>query len=115
MGFRRFLRLVESQQELLPSWWSTTKADECVALGLSGALWNFLALAVQEHDIIQHYRSSLMPMQLRIGEQISGTGPTGMPGTTISEAQMMIEKCEGPDFMANLDTSVCAASEHARM
>ncbi|KAJ5368988.1 uncharacterized protein N7496_008748 [Penicillium cataractarum] len=74
-GFRRFLRLVEMQRELLPSWWSPVKANECVALGLSRSEWSCLAYAVEKSDIIEHY-GHFMHKQLRMfGEQVYGTPP----------------------------------------
>lgn len=91
-GFRRFLCLAEEQAGLLPSWWSQEKAVECTDLGLSGG-WSSLASAVGKSEIVEHYGSPVMPMQLRMfGEQVYKTGPGGQSGATMMRLQMQAEK-----------------------
>lgn len=92
-GFRRFLKKVEKKRGLLPDWWSSAKAEECVKLG-SGQHPDYdLGHAVQKHDIIEQYGDSTMPMKLRMfGEQIYGSGPGGANGSAMLRMQMSLEK-----------------------
>lgn len=77
-GFRRFLGKVERRPGLLPEWWTSAKANKCVALGSTGPSWAYLADRVEKQEIIQHYGNCLMPMLLRMfGEQVYGTSPGG--------------------------------------
>ena len=93
-GFRRFLHLAEGRSGLLPSWWSREKAAECEAVGMNDG-WSSLANAIEKSDVIEHYRNSNMPMQLRMfGEQVYGRGPGGQSGAAMRQAQMMVEKGE---------------------
>lgn len=92
--FRRFLRLAEKRTGLLPSWWSREKEAECIAFGLTPG-WSSLAAAVEKGDIIEHYGSSVMPMQLRMfGEQVYKIGPWGQSGASMMQLQMQIENKE---------------------
>ncbi|KAI9374061.1 hypothetical protein BJX61DRAFT_344395 [Aspergillus egyptiacus] len=94
-SFRRFLRKVtEEKRELLPSWWSPEKAEECEQLAETGVGWSSLYNnAVQKQDIIDHYENPLMPMQIRMfAEQIYGTGPGGQSGAVILPIMAMQEK-----------------------
>ena len=77
-GFRRFLRRVERKQELLPTWWSRQKADECVLVGRrSGALTS----AVEKSDIEEDYDDPTMPSQLReFGGKVYGRAYGGGSG-----------------------------------
>jgi splicing suppressor protein 51 len=93
-GFRRFLRLAERRSGLLPSWWSQEKAAECEAVGMNDG-WSSLANAIEKSDVIEHYGTSNMPMQLRMfGEQVYGRGPGGQSGAAMRQVQMMAEKRE---------------------
>ncbi|KAH6711912.1 putative MYND domain protein [Leptodontidium sp. MPI-SDFR-AT-0119] len=105
IGFVRFLGLAESRTGLLPSWWSTDKGKECIALGLgSDNGWSSLAHKVAKRGLIEHYGNPLMPMQLRLfGEQVYGRGPGGQSGEMIIMMQM---KAEGGDLISSgLDVS----------
>lgn len=94
-GFERFLRLVEKQRGLLPSWWSKEKAEKCVAVGMKRDQWSYLGYAIQKDDVIEHYGDRKMPMQLRMfAEQVYGCGPGGQDGTEMRKLQMMIENGE---------------------
>jgi splicing suppressor protein 51 len=95
-GFCRFLERVQSRPGLLPSWWSPIKADECVELGLSGAVWNHLLYIVQKDDIINHYRHYMMPMQMRIFAEQVYSGPTGPLERSPLLAAMDLENRDGP-------------------
>ncbi|KAI8602168.1 putative MYND domain protein [Dissophora ornata] len=91
-GFLKFLVLAENQRALLPSWWSKEKANECVTLGMEKEGWSSLANPAEKADLVEHYGDPLMPMQLRMfGEQVYGTGPGGMSGAAMLQAQMMGE------------------------
>ncbi|KAG0208394.1 hypothetical protein BGX28_000612, partial [Mortierella sp. GBA30] len=103
VGFMRFLRLAEKRQGLLPSWWSQSKAEECLRQGMGGG-WSSLAVCIEKQDIIEHYEDSLMPMQLRmLGEQICLRGPGGMCGTDMLKFQVQAEA--NNLYRANFDTS----------
>lgn len=91
-GFQRFLSLAQSRRGLLPSWWSEEKASECMRLGIRNSGWSSLSSAVEKSDIVEHYGSPVMPMQLRmLGEQVYGRGPGGQPGAGMMKMQMMME------------------------
>lgn len=89
-GCRRFVHMAEQKPGLMPSWWMPQKVDECVAsAGNTRNDWSNLAHAVEKSDIMEHYGSQDMPMQLRMfAEQVYGTGP--VPGQ--SSATMMAMK-----------------------
>jgi splicing suppressor protein 51 len=90
-SFQRFLRLAEGRVGLLPPWWSREKAAECIAVGMSHS-WSSLASMIEKSDVIEHYGSPNMPMQLRMfAEQVYGRGPAGQSGTSMRKAQMMAE------------------------
>lgn len=90
LGFRRFLRLAEKER-LLPSWWSREKADACINFGLSRG-WSALDCAIEKSDIMEHYGSPVMPMQLRMfGEQVYKIGPWGQSGASMMQLQMEVE------------------------
>lgn len=90
-AFRRFLRLAESRDGLLPPWWSSEKATQCEEMGnVSG--WSSLSQKADKAQILGHYGDSNMPMQMRLfGEQVYGTAPGGQPGAPIIAMQMRAE------------------------
>ena len=93
-GFRRFLRLAQGNEGLLPPWWSQENSAECEAVG-TNAGWSSLASEIQKSDIMEHYGNPKMPMQLRIlGEQVYGRGPGGQGGATAVQFGMMAETGE---------------------
>ncbi|KAK6329617.1 hypothetical protein TWF730_006164 [Orbilia blumenaviensis] len=101
-GFNRFLTLATAKQNLLPSWWTPEKAQECVSFGMDTEEWQSLRKTITKADVIDHYGDSLMPMQLRLfGEQIYGTGPGGQPGKTVM-TMMMAQEAGGAGFMSHL-------------
>ncbi|KAK6502512.1 hypothetical protein TWF506_003093 [Arthrobotrys conoides] len=101
-GFNRFLRLATAKQNLLPTWWTPEKAQECVSYGMDTEEWQSLRKPITKADVIDHYGNSLMPMQLRMfGEQIYGTGPGGQPGATMIKA-MMAQEAGGAGFMSHM-------------
>lgn len=80
-GFKRFLSLLELKPDLLPAWWSSTSAMECVAFSSchcdsQGVVqWSGLVYAAGWTNIVQHYRDFSMPSQLRVfAEQVYGSG-----------------------------------------
>ncbi|KAG4431779.1 hypothetical protein IFR05_012736 [Cadophora sp. M221] len=105
IGFVRFLGLAESKTGLLPSWWSTDKGKECIALGLGRDNgWSSLGQKVAKSGLIEHYGNPLMPMQLRLfGEQVYGRGPGGQSGEKIIMMQMEAE--DGDVISSVLDVS----------
>lgn len=104
MGFRRFLRLAESREGILPSWWSPEKAVECEAVGMNDDNgWSSLAVAVEKRDLVEHYQDSSMPMQLRmLGEQVYGRGPGGLNGTMMRRQMMLAENNELGDGLMSI-------------
>lgn len=114
-GFRRFLGLVECQRGLLPSWWSPTKANECIALGLSRPGWSSLACTVEKSSIVDHYGDRLMPRQLRMfSEQIYGTTPNGQSGARMLQSQMSLERDGGYRCWFHVDWShLCRSPSEA--
>ncbi|EAW06577.1 putative MYND domain protein [Aspergillus clavatus NRRL 1] len=95
-GFRRFLKRVERNPDLLPRWWTPAKAEECMRYGTDSASWSDLGCAVEKHDVSEHYGNQLMPMQLRMfGEQVLGTGPGGQKGAAMMKMQMAVESGGG--------------------
>jgi splicing suppressor protein 51 len=91
-GFRRFLGLVESHRELLPSWWSPTKRELCENLGMDASQWHDLRCAVEKSDIIEHYGDQQFPMQLRMfAETVIGRGIGGADGTQMKELMVSVE------------------------
>ncbi|KAG0314173.1 hypothetical protein BGZ99_008304 [Dissophora globulifera] len=93
-GFKKFLRLTETRKELLPQWWSTAKAQECVKFG-SGPKpgeRGLLDYAVEKPDLIEEYGDSSMPMQLRmLGEQIYEKGIGGKSCAGMLKMQLLME------------------------
>ncbi|KAI9812113.1 MAG: hypothetical protein M1826_002943 [Phylliscum demangeonii] len=94
--FRRFLSLAERQPGLLPPWWSTTHAAACEREAMDEHRWSCLTSAVEKDDLIEHYGSRLMPMQLRMfAEQVYGMGPGGQSGDAMRQMMMKIEADRG--------------------
>lgn len=90
-GFRRFLRLAEKRNGLLPKWWARDKAIACERVGMNTG-WSALDCAVEKADVMEHYGNPTMPMQLRmLGEQVYGSGPGGQSGAMVRQIQMMGE------------------------
>jgi len=107
--FRIFLTHAQKQKGLLPAWWTaadgSTKADECIAFGLTDS-WSNLGAAVEKAALIQHYGESTMPMQLRmLREQVTGRGPMGQSGMDMIKMNMTSESGTGPQVMSTLDLS----------
>lgn len=76
-GFIRFLAQAACKPNLLPDWWSTEKAHECIRFG-SVEGWSNLISAMESEDIREHYGNPTMLMQMRMfGEQVIGTAPGG--------------------------------------
>lgn len=75
-GFRRYMRKVSSKPGVLPPWWNKdTSMAECERLGMSDG-WHDLRCAIEKSDVIEHYKTSMMPMQLRMfSESVFGTYP----------------------------------------
>ncbi|GME25498.1 hypothetical protein M1813_003692 [Neofusicoccum parvum] len=95
-AFRKFLRKLESRQDLLPPWWNEQKKAECIAAGMVGAPdWSSLEAAPKKSDILEHYGDSQMPMQMRmLGERIYGRGPGGQDGTMMLSFMKLTEAGE---------------------
>lgn len=75
LDFRRFLNKAEKRKGVLPAWWSKEKREACERAANGGDSWADINFAVEMSDIIEHYKSPLMPMKLRmLGETILGTG-----------------------------------------
>ncbi|KAK8194242.1 hypothetical protein M8818_007430 [Zalaria obscura] len=96
-AFRKFLRLAEGRNGLLPSWWSPEKAEKCVERGTKAIPdWFSLQYAPEKDDISDYYNDMWMPMQMRMfGEQVYGRGPGGESGAEMREMMM---QCENGDF-----------------
>lgn len=86
-GFRHFLQRVENHPNgLLPRWWSSAKAEECVELGLSGDEWSSLDTPICKINILDFYKDWMMPMQLRVFADVVYTRASGMRGNCLKAA-----------------------------
>ncbi|KAG7008952.1 hypothetical protein G7Y79_00004g015360 [Physcia stellaris] len=91
-AFRKFLQLTSTRANLLPSWWSSEKQQECEEFGLGGN-WSNLKRKVNKAAIQEHYGEDKMPMQLRMfGEAVYGRGPGGSDGKQMRQMLMSMEK-----------------------
>lgn len=73
-SFKKFLKLAEKQDGLLPTWWNDEKKKECIRLATGGDDWADIGAAVEKSDIQERY-GPMMPMMLRVlGEKIYGKG-----------------------------------------
>lgn len=90
IGFREFLQKVSTKRGLLPSWWTPEK-QECEEFGMNSSKQN-LKFATDKADIIEHYRDSQFPMQLRmLGEAVYGNAPGGSDGTPMRKMLAAME------------------------
>lgn len=79
--FRRFMNKVHECDVLLPPWWNAKKERQCEAHGMDENNWACLRHAVEKSNVTEHYKSPMMPMQLRtLEEKIYGKGPGGPMG-----------------------------------
>ncbi|KAG0014767.1 hypothetical protein BGZ81_000263 [Podila clonocystis] len=102
--FKDFLKKCHAKN-LLPPWWTKDCDKECLALGTKAG-WSSLRNAVEKGDIIEHYKDSLMPMQLRMmGEQVYGRGPGGQSGESMLRMQMQSEIAGVKGVTTQLDLS----------
>ncbi|KAG0028364.1 hypothetical protein BGZ82_008457 [Podila clonocystis] len=103
--FKDFLKKCHAKKDLLPPWWTKDCDKECLALGTKAG-WSSLRNAVEKGDIIEHYKDSLMPMQLRMmGEQVYGRGPGGQSGESMLRMQMQSEIAGVKGVTTQLDLS----------
>ncbi|KAG0089088.1 hypothetical protein BGZ93_006931 [Podila epicladia] len=103
--FKDFLKKCHAKKNLLPPWWTKDSDKDCLALGTKAG-WSSLRSAVEKGDIIEHYKDSLMPMQLRMmGEQIYGRGPGGQSGESMLRMQMQSEMAGGKGVTSQIDLS----------
>jgi splicing suppressor protein 51 len=87
-AFRLYLK---EATNLLPSWWTAAKTEECVAFGESGA-WSDLRKKVTKSEITDYYGDGQMPMQLcMLAEMVYGSGPMGQDGTGMRKMMMQVE------------------------
>lgn len=92
-GFRRFMRLAGSRPGLLPPWWTAEKQRECEHFGMDSSNFQNLCGAVEKGDIIEYYRDSRFPMQLRmLAEAVYQRGPGGQNGTGMREMMAAMEQ-----------------------
>jgi len=109
-GFRRYMRLVKSCRDLLPSWWNPEKEKECEKFGMdkTNDSWYDLHCAIEKSDIIEHYSDSRFPMQLRMfAEAVYGRAPGGMSGTPMRKMLVSMESGDAQDdtVISTLDLS----------
>ncbi|KAF9111115.1 hypothetical protein BGX27_005374 [Mortierella sp. AM989] len=91
-GFRRYLRLAETRNGLLPSWWSQEKAVECVDFSTKNQ-WSSLENPIGKDDVREHYEHPFMTLQLRLfGQQVYGRGPGGNDGYKVLQIQLIAEE-----------------------
>ena len=65
--------------------------------------WSSLANAVEKSDVMEHYGSATMPMQLRMfGEQVYGSGPGGQSGAGMRQIQMMADNGQVQSSMMDM-------------
>ncbi|KAF9318002.1 hypothetical protein BG003_011962 [Podila horticola] len=103
--FKDFLKMCHAKKDLLPPWWTKDSDKDCLALGTKAG-WSSLRSAVEKSDIIEHYKDSLMPMQLRMmGEQVYGRGPGGQSGESMLRIQMQSEIAGVKGVTTQLDLS----------
>ncbi|KAL8919230.1 MAG: hypothetical protein Q9208_006891 [Pyrenodesmia sp. 3 TL-2023] len=94
-GFRKFIQLASTRANLLPSWWSSEKQQECEKFGL-GDDWSSLKRKVNKTATIQRYGNDTMPMQLRMfAEVVYKRGPGGSNGEAMRKSMMTMEKGGG--------------------
>ena len=93
-GFQRFLRAAEGRNVILPEWWSTEKAKQCLRVGQQRG-WSDLCCAIEKGDVVEHYGNPLMPMQLRmLAEQILESSPFMQSSEAMLQMQMDVESGE---------------------
>lgn len=96
-SLRRFLRKIGKYDmareiKLLPPWWSQDKIEACLNFALTDR-WSDIGRAVKKSEIIEHYDSLLMPMQMRIfGEKADGTLMAGLSGEGMLDYHVMDEQ-----------------------
>lgn len=104
--FKKFLRLAESRPGLLPPWWNDEKKTACVEYGETDS-WGNLGCGVEKSDIIEHYGSPNMPMQLRmLAEEVYGTPLMGADGKAMRMMMMAQESGGGGLKFSHLDLNV---------
>jgi splicing suppressor protein 51 len=85
----------EANSGILPPWWSTDKAEECIAYGMNTNNWSNLYCTVTKQGLIEHYGDKDMPMQMRmLYEKITGRGPMGHNCDGMLQMQMSVERGE---------------------
>ncbi|KAH7140936.1 putative MYND domain protein [Dactylonectria macrodidyma] len=101
VGFKRYLKAVESRRGLLPEWWGPDKAQVCQDLGMDKSQWCDLSCKVEKSDIIEQYGDAQFPMQLRMfTEAVLGRGPGGSNGAPMRGVMMAMEQGNLPDGWA---------------
>lgn len=92
-GFQRFLADAEKSPNLLPTWWSPAKAQQCLAVGRQSG-WGDLRRAIEKGDIVEHYGVNTMPMQMRMfTEKVWGLNPGAAgSGDAMCRLQMQMER-----------------------
>lgn len=97
-NYRRFLKRITKLDEerpasknLLPSWWSAAKLEECVKVATTNKD-AMVAYAVEKSDVQKFYKQNDMPMQLRMfGEALDGTKVMGQSGATMLQMRASLE------------------------
>ena len=95
-GFRRFLQVAASRNNLLPPWWNADKQKECEDVGLNGADESSLKRKLYKQEVQDKYGDDKMPMQIRmLAETVYARGPGGADGTAMRRAMMSMEANDG--------------------
>ncbi|KAF2119637.1 hypothetical protein BDV96DRAFT_486694 [Lophiotrema nucula] len=90
-GFRKFIRLAKSRNNVLPLWWNDDKQKACEEFGM-GNYWSSLKRETTKEEVQAQYGDERMPMQFRmLGEFVYGTGPQGQPVGPMRTVMMQME------------------------
>ncbi|RKF77373.1 hypothetical protein GcM1_220066 [Golovinomyces cichoracearum] len=107
--FRQYLDRATACKDLLPSWFTPGKIEECVIFGESGA-WSDIRKKTTKQGIIQHYGNEKMPLQLRLlAEAIYGIGSMGQNG---SHMRKLMRQMESGGFSNGQTMSVIDVSQN---
>jgi splicing suppressor protein 51 len=90
-GFQRYLDRVEAKARLLPPWWSVEKRRACEVLAQNRSQWSCIFFSAKKSDIVEFYKDSMKPMQLRIfAEEVEGWNVSGQGASSGANIAAML-------------------------